>query len=403
MPACRDLPAGLRVSAEIVVDLAAVRHNVRALATATGTPVMVVVKADGYGHGMVEVARAARQAGAPWLGVATLAEAVELRDAGDTGRLLCWLSVPSDAFDAVLERDVDVSAYDIPTLDRIAAAGARTGAVPRVHLKVDTGLSRGGAAPADWRGLLEHAKAGHDAGAWAFTGIFSHFASSEEPDNSSNDAQERVFREALDLLDEIGLVPEVRHLANSAAAVLRPSARFDLVRCGIAAYGLDPAPGVDHGLDLRPALTLQAELALVKRIPAGASVSYGGHWTAPAATTVGLVPAGYGEGIPRAAADRAEVLVAGLRRPIRGSICMDQFVIELGDAQRGDQPVTAGERVVLLGPGTQGEPTAQEWAEAIGTIHYEIVTRLGGRLTRRYVDSAPDLARDRETDPEGEI
>ncbi|UDY24310.1 alanine racemase [Nocardioides sp. Kera G14] len=374
-------------SAEIVVDLGAIRHNVRTLLAHTETSVMAVVKADGYGHGMVEVARAAREAGASWLGVATLPEAVALRDAGDEGRLLCWLSTPSDSFDEVLARDVDVSAYDIPTLERIQAAAERTGTTPRLHLKVDTGLSRGGAMPADWHALFTRVKAGHDAGMWRFTGIFSHFATSEEPDNPSNDAQEKVFREALDLLAEVGLQPEVRHLANSAAAVTRPSARFDLVRCGIATYGLDPAPGVDHGLDLRPALSLQAELAMVKELEAGAAVSYGGRWVAPHATVVGLVPAGYAEGIPRASAGSAEVLVAGARRPMRGSVCMDQFVVELGVECRDLKP---GEPVLLLGPGTQGEPTAQDWADASGTIHYEIVTRLGGRLTRRYVDSNTD-------------
>jgi alanine racemase len=382
------------VSPEIVVDLAAIRHNVKALAAAIGTPVMTVVKADGYGHGMVEVARAAREAGAPWLGVATLAEAVELRDAGDTGRLLCWLSVPSDDFAPVLERDVDVSAYDIATLDRIADAAARTGTVPRIHLKVDTGLSRGGSMPEDWRELFEHTKAGQDAGRWRFVGVFSHFASSEEPDNPANEAQELVFRDALALLGEIGLEPEVRHIANSAAALLRPSSRFDLVRCGIASYGLDPAPDVGqaqhHGVDLWPAMTVRGELAMVKHVQAGSAVSYGGHWVAPAETVLGLVPVGYGDGIPRAAADRADVLVDGVRRPIRGSVCMDQFVVELGPEELAREPsarLHAGEPVVLMGPGHHGEPTAQEWAEATGTIHYEIVTRLGGRLVRRYRDS----------------
>ncbi|WP_300681353.1 alanine racemase [Nocardioides sp.] len=391
------------MSAEIVVDLAAIRHNVKALAAAIGTPVMTVVKADGYGHGMVEVARAAREAGAPWLGVATLAEAVELRDAGDTGRLLCWLSVPSDDFAPVLERDVDVSAYDIAMLDRIAEAAARTGTVPRIHLKVDTGLSRGGSMPVDWRELFEHTLAGQQAGLWTFVGIFSHFASSEEPDNPANESQERVFREALALLDEVGLVPEVRHIANSAAALMRPSARFDLVRCGIASYGLDPTPdlGPDrhHRVDLWPAMTVAGELAMVKHVPAGAAVSYGGHWVAQCDTILGLVPAGYGDGIPRAAADRAQVQVAGVRRPLRGSVCMDQFVVELGPTEEG---LHAGEPVVLMGPGHDGEPTAQDWAEATGTIHYEIVTRLGGRLVRRYRDSHAESQAEAPTEPSGQ-
>ncbi|MFT4286729.1 alanine racemase [Nocardioides sp.] len=368
--------------AEIVVDLAAVRHNVRRLAYLTQTPVMVVVKADGYGHGMVEVARAAREAGAPWLGVAAPAEALRLREAGDTGRLLTWLSVPRDDLAALVERDVDLTAYTLAELDQIADAARRANRRARLQLKVDTGLSRGGAMPADWPMLFEHARKGQDRGIWKVTGIWSHLASSEVPEDPANDAQEKVFREALAELAEAGLTPEVRHLGNSAGAILRPSARFDLVRVGIAAYGLPPGPGVITGLGLRPAMTLRADLAMVKDVPAGAAVSYGGHWVAPAPTSLGLVPVGYAEGIPRAAADRAEVWIAGARRPIRGTICMDQFVVDLA----GDHP-PVGEDVVLFGPGDSGEPTAQEWAEAAGTISYEIVTRLGGRLTRRHIDT----------------
>ena len=211
---------------------------------------------------------------------------------------------------------------------------------------------------------------------------------------TTNDAQEKLFREALDLAAEAGLRPEVRHLANSAAALLRPSARFDLVRCGIAAYGLDPAPQLADspwpGLGLRPAMTVRAPLTLVKHVAAGAAVSYGGLWVAPAATTLGLVPVGYADGVPRQAANRGAALVAGRRRPLRGAVCMDQFVVDLG----GDEP-PVGEPVLLLGPGDAGEPTAQDWAEASGTISYDIVTRLGGRLVRRHVDTARDeTARD---------
>ena len=176
----------------------------------------------------------------------------------------------------------------------------------------------------------------------------------------------------------------MRHLANSAAAILRPAARYDLVRCGIASYGLDPAPGVTHDLDLRPAMTVRATLALVKRIPAGAGVSYGHTWVADRDTTVGVVPAGYGEGIPRAAGNRVEVWAGGARRPVRGRVCMDQVVIDLGD-----DVLEPGDDVVLFGSGAAGETTAQDWAEALDTINYEIVTRVGGRLARRHVDGGP--------------
>lgn len=372
--------------AEIVVDVAAIRHNLRRLTTFTGTPVMAVVKADAYGHGMLAAAVAAREAGAPWLGIATLDEALALRDAGDAGPLLCWLTVPSDDLMPAVAREVDVTAYTVAELDRLAAAAERAGRRARVQLKIDTGLSRGGATRAQWPDVVARARAGEEAGHWRVTGIWSHFASSEVPEDPANAAQEKVMREALDLAEEAGLRPEVRHIANSAAAILRPSARLDLVRCGLALYGLDPAPGLTPAeLDLRPAMTLRADLALVKHVEAGAAVSYGGRWVAPRPTTLGLVPVGYAEGLLRSAGNRAEVMVAGRRRPLRGAVCMDQVVIDL----EGDEPAP-GSDVTLFGPGRHGEPSAQEWAEAADTISYEVVTRLGGRLTRRHVDTERD-------------
>jgi alanine racemase len=371
-----------RPRAEIVVDLAAIRHNVRALRRTAGVPVMVVVKADGYGHGMAQVAAAARAAGAEWLGAATLDEALALRAAGDTGRVLCWLTVPGEEYAAALAAGIDLTAYSVAELDEIAAATGRSAEPGRVQLKVDTGLSRGGAAERDWEELFARARHGEEAGHWSITGVWSHFACSDEPDHPANDAQEAAFRRALDAAERAGLRPEVRHLANSAATLLRPSSRFDLVRCGIASYGLDPAPGETEDIGLVPAMTVRARLAMVKAIDAGASVSYGHAWTADRPTTVGLVPAGYGEGVPRHASNVASVAVGGKRRPIRGRVCMDQVVVDLG----GDQP-EAGAEVVLFGPGGDGEPTAQEWAEACGTISYEIVTRIGGRMTRTHVDS----------------
>ncbi|KRF35271.1 alanine racemase [Nocardioides sp. Soil805] len=364
--------------AEIVVDLAAIRHNVRRLREVVGPDVamMAVVKADGYGHGMVPVARAAREAGAGWLGVATIDEALALRDAGDTGRVLCWLTVPGEDYAAAAAADLDVTAYSVAALEEMVAAG-----VARVQLKVDTGLSRGGAARADWPALFARAAALEEEGRTRITGVWSHLAASDDPDHPANAAQEDAFRDALALAAEAGLRPEVRHLANSAAAVLRPGARYDMVRCGIAAYGLDPAPGVTPDLGLRPAMTVRADLAMVKRIAAGDGVSYGHTWVAERDTSVGVVPVGYGEGVPRAAGNRVEVWAGGARRPVRGRVCMDQVVVDLGDDE-----LRAGDDVVLFGPGDRGEPTALEWAEALDTINYEIVTRIGGRLTRRHVD-----------------
>jgi len=385
-------PAAAR--AEIVVDLDAIRRNVATLKERVdGAAMMTVVKADGYGHGMVEVAGAARSAGAEWLGVAVAEEALALRAAGDTGRILTWLAVPGEDYRPCVEADIDVTAYTVEELAEISSAARQVGRPARVQLKVDTGLSRGGASAESWPELVRAAVREQDAGVVQVSGVWSHLACSDEPSHPANAEQEQVFRAACDVVAAAGLEPEVRHLANSAAALFRPSARFDLVRCGIASYGLTPAPDVASSaeLGLVPAMTVRARLAMVKRIPAGAGVSYGHTYHAAAATTVGVVPVGYGDGVPRHASSRAEVLVAGRRRPVLGRVCMDQFVVavEVGS--------TAGDAVVLFGDGTagadgtDGAPTAQDWAEACGTISYEIVARIGGlRMVRRHMDATTD-------------
>ncbi|MFJ9314854.1 alanine racemase [Pimelobacter simplex] len=375
--------------AEIVVDLAAVRANARLLRATAGVPLIAVVKADGYGHGMVACARAAREGGAEWLAAATVEEALALRAAGVEGRVLCWIIGPATDLAAAVAADLDVTASSVAHLDALAAAAATAGRPARVQLKVDTGLSRSGAPRAAWAELFARARAGEQAGSWTITGLWSHFACADEPDHPANDSQERAFHDALALAGEHGLRPELRHLANSAAAILRPSSRFDAVRCGIALYGLDPAPGEATDIGLVPAMTVRAPLLMVKDLAPGDAVSYGQHWVAEHPTTVGLVPVGYGEGLPRHASRpdapdaAAAVGIEGKRRPIRGTVCMDQVVIDLG----GDRP-PVGSEVILFGPPSAGGPTAQDWAEACGTISYEIVTRIGGRMTRRYVGQA---------------
>ena len=376
-------PAPSPARAEIVVDLDAVRHNVATLRDAVGgRALMAVVKADGYGHGMTEVARAAREAGAEWLGVAVMEEALALRAAGDTGRVLTWLAVPGEDYRPAVAAAVDVTAYSVAELDEIRDAARQLGTPARVQLKVDTGLSRGGSTEQDWPDLVLAAVEAERSGEVTVTGVWSHFACSDEPDHPANAAQEAVFRWAVELAERSGLTPEVRHLCNSAGALTRPSARFDLVRCGIALYGLSPVPEVSTSaeLGLVPAMTVQGRLAVVKEVRAGSGVSYGHSYVTAHDTTLGVVPAGYGDGVPRHASSRAEVLAAGRRRTIAGRVCMDQFVLDLGDSD-----AQAGDPVVLFGPGDAGEPTAQDWAEACGTISYEIVTRIGGRMQRRYV------------------
>ena len=369
--------------AEIVVDLGAVRRNVATLKERVGgAAMMTVVKADGYGHGMVPVARAAREGGADWLGVAVVEEALALRAAGDTGPVLTWLAVPGEDYAAPIEAGVDLTAYTVEEIDEIAAAARSLGTRARVQLKVDTGLSRGGSSDVLWPHVLEAAAAAEETGALRITGIWSHFACSDEPAHPANDAQEQAFRAALAVADEVGVDPGVRHLANSAAALLRPSSRFDLVRCGLASYGLSPAPDVatSEELGLVPAMTVQGRLAIVKRIAAGSGVSYGHTYVVERDTTVAVVPMGYGDGVPRHASSRAHVLAAGAQRVVAGRVCMDQLVIDLGDDE-----ARAGDEVVLFGTGADGGPTAQDWAEACDTISYEIVTRVGGRMKRRYV------------------
>lgn len=387
MPAAHPDPV-LGGAPELVVDLAAIRHNVAVLAEiAAPAALMVVVKADGYGHGAVEVARAARQAGAEWLGVATVDEALSLRRHGDRGRLLCWLDAPGPDPAEPIAADVDLTAYTAEELRRIAEAA--TTAPARVQLKIDTGLTRGGAPPTDWPALVARARELEEQGRIRVTGIWSHFACSDEPDHPANAEQERRFAEAIAIAEHAGLRPDVRHLANSAGTLLRPQARHDLVRCGIAAYGLDPAPGAtppEVARRLVPAMTAVAPLTMVKDAAAGQGVSYGHTWVAREPTTIGLVPVGYADGVLRHASSVAQTWVDGARRPIRGRVCMDQLCVDLG----GDRP-PVGSPVVLFGTGAAGEPTAQDWAEACGTISYEIVSRIGGRFRRRYVDGGEDL------------
>jgi alanine racemase len=341
---------------------------------------MVVVKADGYGHGMVAVARAARAAGAEWIGVATGAEALALREAGDTGRVLCWLAAPGADFAPLLLGEVDVAAYSVTQLEEIVAAARATGRPARVQLKFDTGLSRGGAPRSEWSALVSAARAAELEDTVEVTGAWSHLACSDEPDHPANRAQTAAFDEALALVAEAGLEPGVRHLANSAGAVLLPETRYDLVRLGIAVYGLSPAPDVRTAdeLGLVPAMTVRGSVVLTKELAAGDGVSYGHTFVASEPMRVALVPMGYGDGIPRHASSAAEVLVGGVRGRVLGRICMDQFVVEAPGADPVDE-------VVLFGTGSHGEPTATDWARWCGTINYEIVTRMGGRQTRLWV------------------
>nr|WP_168510365.1 alanine racemase [Streptomyces sp. S1D4-11]QIY97748.1 alanine racemase [Streptomyces sp. S1D4-11] len=375
--------APLRARAEI--DLAALRANVRTLrAHAPSAALMAVVKSDAYGHGAVPCARAALEAGATWLGTATPEEALALRAVSLTdSRIMCWLWTPGGPWREAIEADLDVSVSGMWALREVTAAAEAAGIPARVQLKADTGLGRAGCQPADWPELVREALRAEERGLIDITGLWSHFACADEPGHPSIQAQLNLFREMVTYAEERGVRPEVRHIANSPATLTLPESHFDLVRTGIAVYGISPSPEIGTPADfgLRPVMTLSASLALVKHVPGGHGVSYGHHYVSAGATTLGLVPVGYADGVPRHASGTGPVLVGGKWRTVAGRVAMDQFVVDLG----GDEPVP-GSEAILFGPGDRGEPTAEDWARAAGTIAYEIVTRIGTRVPRVYVN-----------------
>ncbi len=372
----------LRASCE--VDLAALRNNVGVLrGHAPSAQFMAVVKADAYGHGLLPCARAALAGGADWLGVALLQEAVALRAAGVAVPVLTWLWAPGDPdLAACVRGNVDVTASSGWQLAEIVAAAEAAGVAARVQLKIDTGLGRSGATAQQWPELVAEAVTAQRAGSVRVTGIWSHFAWADAPSHPTNARQVANLTEAAAIARAAGLDPEVVHIANSAAVLAVPSAHFDLVRPGIALYGISPGgelgPPAQYGLT--PVMTLRARLAGVKRVPAGQGVSYGHEYVTAQETSLGLVPLGYADGIPRHAGSRAPVLAAGRTRIIAGRVCMDQFVLDLGD-----DAAVPGDEVVLFGRADRGEPEAEDWGRAAGTIGYEIVTRLGVRISRSYV------------------
>ena len=364
------------------VDLDAVSANVAELTRRAGSAaVMAVVKADGYGHGMLPSARAALAGGASWLGVAFVEEALALRAAGVGAPMLAWLIAPDSDVRSAIAADVDLSVSAEWVLDLVATAAPSAGKPARVHLKVDTGLGRAGALGENWSALVESAAKRQAEGVIQVVGVWSHLAHADAPAHPTIDKQRQAFVEAIDVAARAGLQPEVRHLANSAATLVLPETHFDLVRPGVAVYGLSPGPqvGTSRELGLRPAMRLTADVALVKCVPAGQGVSYGHRYHTSAATSLALVPVGYADGIPRHATNVGPVQINGKRFTVSGTVCMDQFVVDVGD-----HPVAAGDTVVLFGPGDDGEPTADDWADAIGTINYEIVTRVGPRVPRVY-------------------
>jgi len=364
---------------EAVVDLGAIRGNVETLRRTIGTEHLIaVVKANGYGHGAVPVARAALAGGADRLGVADLAEAIELREAGITAPVLAWLHDSDPDFDTAIAAGIEVGVSTLAQLDALTAAAKRAGGTAVAHLKLDTGLSRNGVAPDAWPEVVRAAHAAETAGLLRVAGVFSHLSGTDaESDAAQADAFDRGLAEAA----RAGLNPELAHLAASGAALTLPRCRYNTARVGIAIYGVSPFPERDPSeFGLRPAMTLRSRVVAVRRIQEGQGVSYGHTYRALRDTTLALVPVGYADGVPRQASGRAEVSIGGLRHPIAGRVAMDQIVIAVGD-----EPVQVGDEVVLFGDPATGAPSAEDWARAADTIGYEIVTRLGRRVTRSYV------------------
>ncbi len=363
----------------VEVDLGAIAANVAALKAQAAAPrLMAVVKADGYGHGMVPAARAALAGGADWLAVALVEEGQTLRAAGVDAPVLVLTEPPPGAAGALLDARLTPTVYSpefTAALDREARdrGGARVG----VHLKLDTGMRRVGVPPAQWEDALRRVGA---AEGLHLEGLWSHFAVADEPDHPFIAHQAREFRRGLALAASLGLRPEFAHLCNSAGTLHLHDEHHDMVRPGLAVYGLEPAPGLAGATRLRPALTWRSQLSFVKRVAAGEAVSYGLRWTAPRETTIGSVPAGYADGVTRALSDRGQVLLRGRRVPIAGTVCMDQFLVDAGEL-----PVAAGDEVVLIGAQGDAAVTADDWAAWLGTINYEVVCGIGKRVPRRYL------------------
>ncbi|WP_169786689.1 alanine racemase [Nitriliruptor alkaliphilus] len=367
------------------VDLAAVRHNVRTLAATAGTEVCAVVKADAYGHGAVEVGRAALEAGASWLGVALVEEGATLRRAGIDAPILLLSEPPVAGIGALLDARLTPVVYQPPFLAALDAAAADRGETVSVHVKADTGMGRVGVPPRAWTDLLRQA-----AGARSLVvdGLMTHLACADEPERDVTGDQLAGFERFLAAARGLGLEPRWIHAANTAGTLLHPAARHDLVRPGIGVYGLSPAPAVDaaeHGL--LPALSLVSQVSFAKRVEAGTAVSYGHRWAAPTDGWVATVPVGYADGVPRRLTGHGEVLLGGARRPIAGTVTMDQLLVWCGDLEPA-----VGDEVVLLGRQGDEQLRVEDWARHLGTITYELTSQLTSRLPRTYVGGQPPAA-----------
>ena len=374
--------------AEVLIDLGAIRENIKYLMAKSGKPALAVVKADGYGHGLLPVAKSALSAGASWLGVALLEEAKALKQGGINAPIIAWLTPITDDFASAISEDIDIAIPSLAHLEAITSAARSLGKCARVHLEVDTGMSRGGALN-EWSELVRSAKSYQDSGLIKVIGIWSHFARADEAGHEFNNKQLENFKSAVAEAKSVGITPEVIHLSNSAAAINDADSHFDLLRLGIAIYGLSPDfshMGSSEKLNLKPAMSIRARIHLVKDIPAGSQVGYGGSAITKVDTKLGVIAMGYSDGIPRNANSEAGVLVGNKRAPIIGRVSMDQFVVDLGR----DSSAKAGDWAYIIGSNpsdsytSASSYTADSWASASATINYEIVTRIAARVKRIY-------------------
>ncbi len=358
--------------AEARIDTAAIAANISHLKSLSGVDLLAVVKADAYGHGLVEIGLLAEKSGADWLGVALLEEAISLRTHGVQIPILAWLLPPGSDFRAAHNHDIDVAVASISTFNAISALKTKA----RIHIELDTGMGRGGFLD-EWKEFLAS-----DFSYVDVVGVFSHFARADEPGEQQNTDQLLRFNSMIAELAAVGINPPVKHLSNSAATLINHGAAFDLVRTGIAMYGLSPDVtnlGTGSSLELKAAMQLRAKLHLVKKVPSGAPIGYGATAVTTRDTVLGIVAMGYADGIPRIA-KAAGVFIDGKRAPIIGRVSMDQFVVDLGP----DSKAKSGDWAVVFGDGRQGEYTADDWAAASLSINYEIVTRIGPRVPRIY-------------------
>jgi alanine racemase len=360
---------------EARIDLGAMISNIRTLRREVEpAQIMVVVKADAYGHGARETARIAAEAGAEWLGVVDIVEALTLRAAGIDLPILTWLHGEDADFEAAVGAGIDLGISTLPQLERAAATSGHA----FIQIKVDTGLSRNGIEASLAAEMFRRAAALQREGRLTVRAVWSHLANAGEVEDRE---QLRRLEAAVVEAEDAGLRPELRHLAATAGALSLPQSRLDLVRFGIGVYGLSPFDDRSSAdLGLRPVMQLSAEIVNVKRVAAGSGVSYGYTYHTSEETTLALVPLGYADGIPRAASSTAPVSINGKTYRIAGRVAMDQFVVDVGQ-----DDVALGDRAILFGDPATGVPSAEDWADAAGTINYEIVTRLGPRVTRLYV------------------